>query len=108
MHGTCLRSTRNAGFALDISHRVRHSDIMAKPALGRGLGALLGASTAVEASSAPVPRTEQGVQRVPLSRLAPSPLQPRRDFTPESLEELAASIQKQGILQPLIVRGTPD
>ncbi len=42
--------------------------------------------------------------RVKLDRIKPSPLQPRKDFTPEALEELAASIKEQGIVQPLIVR----
>jgi ParB family chromosome partitioning protein len=44
------------------------------------------------------------VLRVKLDRIKPSPLQPRKDFTPEALEELAASIKEQGIVQPLIVR----
>jgi ParB family chromosome partitioning protein len=41
---------------------------------------------------------------VPLDRVKPSPLQPRKDFTTEALQELAASIKEQGIVQPLIVR----
>jgi ParB family chromosome partitioning protein len=44
------------------------------------------------------------VLRVKLDRIKPSPLQPRKDFTPEALQELAASIKEQGIVQPLIVR----
>ncbi len=39
-----------------------------------------------------------------LDRIKPSPLQPRKDFPPEALQELAASIKEQGIVQPLIVR----
>ena len=42
--------------------------------------------------------------RVRLDRIKPSPLQPRKDFTTEALQELAASIKEQGIVQPLIVR----
>lgn len=42
--------------------------------------------------------------RVPLGQVRPCPFQPRKDFPPEALEELAASIREQGILQPLIVR----
>lgn len=88
---------------------------MAKPALGRGLGALLGDSpiaklpvgapithTALDAALATDPR--ERVQRVPLDRIHPCPLQPRKDFSPETLRELADSIQEQGIVQPLIVR----
>lgn len=85
---------------------------MAKPGLGRGLGALLSGG-AVPASSAPVappapPVVElpvQGrVQQVTLKQIRPSPLQPRKDFPAEALQELADSIREQGIVQPLIVR----
>jgi len=90
---------------------------MAKPALGRGLGALLGGSP-VLTSPAPAPNaqppaqivplaapdTREHVQRVPLDRLRPCPLQPRKDFSAEALQELADSIREQGIVQPLIVR----
>jgi ParB family chromosome partitioning protein len=44
------------------------------------------------------------VQRVALDRIRPCPLQPRKDFSPETLRELADSIREQGIVQPLIVR----
>ena len=45
-----------------------------------------------------------GVRRVLLTQIQPSPLQPRKDFPPGSLAELADSIREQGIVQPLIVR----
>ena len=90
---------------------------MAKPALGRGLGALLGGSPVLTqpapapASSAPTPvalppalDARERVQRVPLDRIRPCPLQPRKDFSAEALRELADSIREQGIVQPLIVR----
>jgi ParB family chromosome partitioning protein len=89
---------------------------MAKPALGRGLGALLGGtmSPAQSPSAPPVqsvapadvaaPDLRDRVQHVPLSRVRPSALQPRKEFSPESLQELADSIREQGIVQPLIVR----
>jgi ParB family chromosome partitioning protein len=88
---------------------------MSKPALGRGLGALLGGNpirpaTAPTAPSpapaGPAPATDprDRVQRVPLSRIRPSALQPRKQFSEESLRELADSIREQGIVQPLIVR----
>jgi len=44
------------------------------------------------------------VQRVALDRIRPCPFQPRKDFSPETLRELADSIKEQGIVQPLIVR----
>jgi len=85
---------------------------MSKPALGRGLGALLSGGGA-KSSPAPSPTTGpapsaapagSAVRRVPLAQIKPSPLQPRKDFTPEALQELADSIREQGIVQPLIVR----
>jgi ParB family transcriptional regulator, chromosome partitioning protein len=85
---------------------------MAKPALGRGLGALLGgnpsaqrapAAIAPEAPPAPAEPGER-VIRVPLDRIRPSPFQPRKEFAPEALQELTDSIRAQGIIQPLLVR----
>jgi ParB family chromosome partitioning protein len=94
---------------------------MAKPALGRGLGALLGGAPAAAKPPSPVapapapaaaPIAEidvrERVQRVPLTRIRPCPFQPRKDFTPETLRELADSIREQGIVQPLIVRDRGD
>lgn len=88
---------------------------MAKPALGRSLGALLGDSPiAKPPAGAPITHTaldaalatdgRERVQRVPLGNIRPCPLQPRKDFSPEALRELADSIKEQGIVQPLIVR----
>jgi ParB family chromosome partitioning protein len=82
---------------------------MAKPALGRGLGALIGGppaggKPALATAPASAPDARELVQRVPLARVRPCPLQPRKDFAPESLRELADSIKEQGIVQPLIVR----
>jgi ParB family chromosome partitioning protein len=83
---------------------------MSKPALGRGLGALLGGNPSLtQPASAPAapaaaPDPHDRVQRVPLSRIRASALQPRKEFAPEALRELADSIREQGIVQPLIVR----
>jgi len=88
---------------------------MAKPALGRGLGALLGGSPIAKPPSPvpvptstpeanPAPDIREHVHRVPLERIRPCPLQPRKDFSAEALRELADSIKEQGIVQPLIVR----
>ncbi len=100
---------------------------MAKPALGRGLGALLGGNAPVvkppaPASNNPSPAApaaavavaatvidpRERVQKVPLARIRPCAFQPRKDFPPESLRELADSIREQGIIQPLIVRTVGD
>ena len=48
------------------------------------------------------------VRYIPLERIVPNPHQPRRDFDPEGLAELAASIRSCGILQPLTVRRAGD
>ena len=77
---------------------------MAKPALGRGLGALIApAKTAAEAVAAAEAAGER-VQSVALTQVVPSPLQPRTTFAAEHLAELVASIRANGIIQPLIVR----
>ncbi|MBI4658051.1 MAG: ParB/RepB/Spo0J family partition protein [Verrucomicrobia bacterium] len=93
---------------------------MAKPALGRGLGALLGGIPLAPKAPAPTPNaspaavaepTDSGLERVlrvPLPRIHPCPLQPRKDFPEDALRELADSIREQGIVQPLIVRMRGD
>jgi len=70
-----------------------------KRGLGRGLSALLG-----EAAEPAPPRSPR---QLPVERLEPSPLQPRRRFDAEELESLAASIRANGILQPILVRRHP-
>jgi ParB family chromosome partitioning protein len=84
---------------------------MSKPALGRGLSALMNNQPVVVRPVTPVlpptpaaPDNRERVQRVPLTKVRPSPLQPRKEFAPESLKELADSIREQGIVSPLIVR----
>lgn len=69
--------------------------------LGKGLGALLGEYLEPEA-----PPAEIG--RVKLSAIVPNPLQPRRTFSETELNDLAASIRENGLLQPLVVRPAPD
>ena len=46
----------------------------------------------------------EGARMIALDRLRPDPAQPRRDFDPQALDELAASIREHGVLQPLLVR----
>lgn len=52
--------------------------------------------------------TEGNVQQVQISEIVPNPFQPRKIFSSESLQELSASIEEYGIIQPLIVRAIPD
>ena len=69
--------------------------------LGKGLGALLGDFTEETA-------VQSGLKTLPLHKIEPNPDQPRRDFDPEELEELAESIRTHGIIQPLTVREMPN
>jgi ParB family chromosome partitioning protein len=63
------------------------------------LGALLGEYLPEEGGEA-----AGGYRTVPVARIAPNPLQPRREFTEAQLSELEASIRENGLLQPLVVR----
>ena len=78
---------------------------MVKPALGKGLSALINPRVA-----SPTPREEEGerVQNIALDQIVPSPWQPRAEFRDEHLQELADSIKEKGIMQPLIVRRVGD
>jgi len=70
-------------------------------ALGRGIGALIpGAAPA----SLPAPVAESGPTRIPLDSIEPNPDQPRRVFDPKHLEQMAKSVSRHGVLQPVIVR----
>ncbi len=78
--------------------------------LGRGLGALITASTTTppEQTEALVAQAEAGgIRLLPVSAIEPNPHQPRAHFDPAALEELAASIAEHGIIQPLIVTQAP-
>ena len=92
---------------------------MSKPALGRGLSALLGGGAAgpkpaPAPAPAPVPLAPvspaepvaagERVRAVAITSVHPCAFQPRKDFAADGLRELADSIQSQGILSPLIVR----
>jgi ParB family transcriptional regulator, chromosome partitioning protein len=67
--------------------------------LGRGLGALLGAQPTVSAS--------RGGGTLPISLMQAGPFQPRREIHAQPLEELAASIKANGVIQPIVVRPLP-
>jgi ParB family chromosome partitioning protein len=68
--------------------------------LGRGLASLLGETDASDDAGA-------AKHILPVTMLSPSPFQPRMQMSDEALEELAASIRKHGILQPILVRPDP-
>jgi ParB family chromosome partitioning protein len=72
--------------------------------LGRGLSALMADINVETPRPGGEKDTRQGEIRVAVERLKPNPDQPRRDFAPGALEDLAASIRQKGVLQPLIVR----
>ncbi len=103
-----------AGTEIDFAAVRRQADFMSKPALGRGLGALLAGSpagaapipsaTIAVAAPAPLPDSRDRVQRVPLNKIRATAMQPRKEFSQDALKELADSIREQGIVQPLIVR----
>jgi ParB family transcriptional regulator, chromosome partitioning protein len=71
-----------------------------KPRLARGLNALLG-------DMAPLP-DDAPVSRLSIGEISFNPYQPRKQFDPDELDSLAASIRTHGVLQPLVVRDTGD
>lgn len=75
-----------------------------KRGLGRGLDALLGGNTvsALQEEAAQVDTRE--LQYVPLELIQRGKYQPRRDMDQTALEELAASIRAQGVMQPIVLR----
>ena len=87
---------------------VEKSPLRKKMGLGRGLDALLG--EALRGEVAPQPASisgvsgTQGVATIAIADIRPNPDQPRRHFAEEKLVELAASISKHGVIQPIVVR----
>jgi ParB family chromosome partitioning protein len=94
---------------------------MSKKRLGRGLDALLSADRAARepvptenapegspgASAAQAPRAE-GLTEIAIDDVVTSRYQPRRVFDEEALNELAASIRSQGLMQPVVLRTRPQ
>ena len=78
----------------------------AQPGAAVSPGALPGAvgSPGSPAAPAPAPPADNELTRLPLDLLQRGKYQPRVDMRPESLAELAASIQAQGVVQPIVVR----
>lgn len=84
-----------------------------KRGLGRGLDALLAtqSNSTAATESAPEASAEEkqaGLVKLPIEQLQPGKYQPRKDMSPDALEELASSIKTQGIIQPIVVRPVSD
>ncbi|MEJ5977094.1 ParB/RepB/Spo0J family partition protein [Novosphingobium sp. PS1R-30] len=81
------------------------------PALGRGLGALMGetrreepVAAAARGEGGTATPVKSGLATLAVSDIEPHPEQPRRHFDEAALDELAASIAQRGVIQPVIVR----
>ena len=72
-----------------------------KRGLGRGLDALLGGG---DAGTPSVIEQEGELRSLPIQQIQPGKYQPRRHWNDEALDELAASIKAQGLIQPVVVR----
>ena len=82
---------------------------MSKRGLGKGLDALLATSSMARekqqvASHSQALSADGELTELAIGSLKPGVYQPRKDMAPDALEELAASIQSQGIIQPIVVR----
>lgn len=74
---------------------------MKKKGLGKGLGALIREDTLID-------ETNRADKLLPVSVIRPKANQPRRHFDEEAMKELATSIAKHGLIQPIAVRKTED
>ena len=70
-------------------------------ALGRGLDALI-------STEGVRPQGSSTINEIPLAQIEANPNQPRRDFDPDALQELATSIREIGIIQPITLRQIDD
>jgi len=71
-----------------------------KRGLGKGLGALI--------SDVPSAEILAQASRIPISRIRPNRFQPRKQFLPEELASLTASVRKDGVLMPVLLRPSGD
>lgn len=76
--------------------------------LGRGLSALMADVNLDPIRSSPSQPPRRPDLMVPVEKIVPNPDQPRRDFQPEALQDLADSLRQKGVIQPLIVRAIPN
>lgn len=75
-----------------------------KRGLGRGLDALLGGTNVNALQEEAAQADSRELQYVPLDLIQRGKYQPRRDMDQTALEELAASIRAQGVMQPIVLR----
>ena len=75
-----------------------------KRGLGRGLDALLGTGSETDSAKPNVLEQEGELRVLPIHHIQPGKYQPRRHWNDEALDELAASIKAQGLIQPVVVR----
>ena len=76
--------------------------------LGRGLSTLLGNSGVAATAGQAAPADSREFQYIPVERINVGPWQPRRQFDRAQLDELASSIREKGIVQPVLLRLTPN
>ncbi len=76
---------------------------MSKHGLGKGINSLIGDYTFDDIIEKSVTKIGEMVEMVALTEIKTDTSQPRNNFDPESMSELAASIKEQGIIQPIIV-----
>ncbi|HLQ74820.1 MAG TPA: ParB/RepB/Spo0J family partition protein [Alloiococcus sp.] len=72
-----------------------------RKSLGKGINALFPDAVNLEEE---IEKSGERVTEIPIDELRPNPYQPRREFNQQSLKELSKSIEKNGVLQPIIVR----
>ena len=75
-----------------------------KRGLGRGLDALLGGMQSEPAVPSRASESKDSLNRLPVDLIQRGRYQPRREFDPDALRELADSIAAQGVIQPVVVR----
>lgn len=75
-----------------------------KQRLGRGLAALIGDEPTVQAAATQT----HGLRRLAVDLISANPQNPRRHFSDDEIQSLAASIKDKGLLQPILVRPMPD
>ena len=83
-----------------VNKRVGKGKILSKP-LGRGLDSLFEANDFIMPTDQ---STDLRIWNIGVHKIAPGKMQPRKVFEKEKLQELASSIQQQGVLQPIIVK----
>src|SRR5688572_711896 len=83
--------------------------------LGRGLEALISRAPSVSARTAESTQASEAadeasspLKSIPIRQIRANPLQPRKEFKPEELADLEASLRTNGLLQPITVRPAPQ